>query len=76
MLSGKPGPLCPEVLEPEQVVLIPRGFGPVRNIVAFIWLDIEAHDTDLYRRLCGAAKAQLTYRPYSGTLLERMPPSR
>jgi pyruvate-formate lyase-activating enzyme len=31
----KPSAFCPGVLEPEQIVLSPQGFGPARNVVAF-----------------------------------------
>jgi pyruvate-formate lyase-activating enzyme len=115
VLRGEPGPLCPGVLEREQVVLGPQGFGPARNIVAFtggdvacradfyaeatekikaavpdlwvlletngygltpanldllaaagldsFWLDVKAHDADLYRRLCGADNATVLAAP-------------
>jgi pyruvate-formate lyase-activating enzyme len=115
VLYGEPGPFCPGVLEPEQVVLGPQGFGPARNIVAFtggdvacradfyaqattriksaapdlwvlletngygltphnldllagagldaFWLDIKAHDADLYRRLCGTDNATVLAAP-------------
>jgi pyruvate-formate lyase-activating enzyme len=115
VLHGEPGPLCPGVLEPEQIVLGPQGFGPARNIVAFtggdiacradfyaqaterikaaapdlwvlletngygltpanldllaeagldaFWLDIKAHDADLYRRLCGTDNATVLAAP-------------
>lgn len=115
VLHGKPGPLCPGVLKPEQVVLSPQGWGPARNIVAFtggdiacradfyagttekikaaapdlwvlletngygltpanldllasggldsFWLDIKAHDADLYRRLCGTDNATVLAAP-------------
>jgi pyruvate-formate lyase-activating enzyme len=36
----KPSAFCPEVLEPQQIVLSPQGFGPARNIVAFTGGDI------------------------------------
>ena len=36
----KPSAFCPGVLEPEQIVLSPQGFGPARNIVAFTGGDI------------------------------------
>lgn len=47
VLHGKPGPLCPTVLKPEQVVLSPQGFGPARNIVAFTGGDIACR-ADFY----------------------------
>lgn len=40
ILTGKPSANCPNILEPEQVVLSPQGFGPARNIVAFTGGDI------------------------------------
>jgi pyruvate-formate lyase-activating enzyme len=36
----KPSAFCPGVLEPEQIVLSPQGFGPARNIVAFTGGDV------------------------------------
>jgi pyruvate-formate lyase-activating enzyme len=36
----KPAAFCPGVLEPEQIVLSPQGFGPARNIVAFTGGDV------------------------------------
>ena len=36
----KSSAFCPGVLEPEQIVLSPQGFGPARNIVAFTGGDI------------------------------------
>jgi pyruvate formate lyase activating enzyme len=121
ILHGQPGPLCPDVLKLEQVVLGPQGFGPARNIVAFtggdiacradfyaqaterikraapglwvlletngygltpanldrlaaagldaFWLDIKAHDADLYRRLCGTDNATVLAAPAG--ILER-----
>jgi len=36
----KPSALCPGVLEPDQIVLSPQGFGPARNMVAFTGGDI------------------------------------
>jgi pyruvate-formate lyase-activating enzyme len=115
VLRGEPGPLCPGVLEPEQVVLGPQGLGPARNILAFtggdiacradfyaqatariksaapdlwvlletngygltprnldllaeagldaFWLDIKAHDSDLYHRLCGTDNATVLAAP-------------
>ncbi len=36
----KPSAVCPGVLEPEQIVLSPQGFGPARNIAAFTGGDI------------------------------------
>jgi pyruvate-formate lyase-activating enzyme len=36
----KPSAFCPGVLQPEQIVLSPQGFGPARNIVAFTGGDV------------------------------------
>ena len=36
----KPSAFCPGVLESEQIVLSPQGFGPARNIVAFTGGDV------------------------------------
>jgi len=115
VVNGERGPLCPGVLDPDQIVLGPQGFGPARNIVAFtggdiacradfyaeaterikaqvsnlwilletngygltpanldrlaaagldsFWLDIKAHDPDLYRRLCGTDNATVLAAP-------------
>lgn len=115
ILRGRPGPLCPDTLRPEQIVLSSQGWGPARNIVAFtggdiacqagfyaqaterikaaapglwvlletngygltpanldllaaagldaFWLDIKAHNVDLYRRLCGTDNATVLAAP-------------
>jgi pyruvate-formate lyase-activating enzyme len=115
IVQGTPHPLCPQAIEPEQVVISPQGFGPARNIVAFtggdiacradfyaeatekikaaapdlwvlletngyglttenldllatagldaFWLDIKAHDADLYRRLCGTDNTTVLAAP-------------
>lgn len=36
----KPAAFCPGILQPQQIVLSPQGFGPARNIVAFTGGDI------------------------------------
>ncbi len=41
VISGTRSPLCPEVLDPKDVVFSPQGFGPARNIVAFTGGDIS-----------------------------------
>jgi len=41
VLYGEKGWLCPEVLEPKDIVLSPQGFGPARNIMAFTGGDIS-----------------------------------
>jgi pyruvate formate lyase activating enzyme len=40
ILFGKRGPLCPNKVEREQIVISPQGWGPARNIVAFTGGDI------------------------------------
>ncbi|HIE51936.1 MAG TPA: radical SAM protein [Armatimonadetes bacterium] len=40
VLYGKRGALCPGVLDSQQVVFSPQGFGPARNIVAFTGGDL------------------------------------
>lgn len=40
VLYGRRSPLCPSVLNREQIVLSPQGWGPARNIVAFTGGDI------------------------------------
>jgi pyruvate-formate lyase-activating enzyme len=39
--STTKGPLCPNTLEPEKIVLSPQGFGPARNIMAFTGGDVS-----------------------------------
>ena len=41
VLYGEKGWLCPEALEPRDIVLSPQGFGPARNIMAFTGGDIS-----------------------------------
>lgn len=38
--GGTKGPLCPNVLPPEKILLSPQGYGPARNIIAFTGGDI------------------------------------
>ena len=38
--TGRPGPYCPRVLKPHQILLSPQGFGPARNIVSFTGGDL------------------------------------
>jgi pyruvate-formate lyase-activating enzyme len=52
VLYGEKGWLCPEVLEPKDIVLSPQGFGPARNIIAFTGGDISCW-ADFY---CQAAE--------------------
>lgn len=40
LIYGKSGWLCPEVLEPKDIVFSPQGFGPARNIIAFTGGDV------------------------------------
>jgi pyruvate formate lyase activating enzyme len=39
-LAGRRPPDCPGVLEPDQILLSPQGFGPARNIVGFTGGDL------------------------------------
>jgi pyruvate formate lyase activating enzyme len=55
IIRGSPGPLCPGVLEPGQVVLGPQGWGPVRNIVAFTGGDIACR-SDYYAHVTECIK--------------------
>ncbi len=55
VLQGQRSPLCPGVLDPEQVVLSPQGFGPARNIVAFTGGDIACR-ADFYAEATRAIK--------------------
>ena len=50
ILHGKPGPLCPELLQRDQIVLSPQGLGPARNIVAFTGGDIACR-ADFYAQV-------------------------
>ncbi len=50
LLYDKPGPLCPGLLEPGQIVLSPQGVGPARNIVAFTGGDIACR-ADFYAQV-------------------------
>lgn len=38
--TGQKGELCPNKLEPHQIMLSPQGYGPARNIVAFTGGDL------------------------------------
>ena len=40
VLAGMRSLYCPQILEPDQVVLSPQGFGPARNIIAFTGGDL------------------------------------
>jgi len=40
LTHGQRASSCPEVLEPDAIVLSPQGFGPARNIVAFTGGDV------------------------------------
>ncbi|MGD9080552.1 MAG: radical SAM protein [Desulfobacterales bacterium] len=53
----KPSAFCPGVLEPEQIVLSPQGFGPARNIVAFTGGDISCCP-DFYAKCARLIKNQ------------------
>ncbi|MBW1692121.1 MAG: hypothetical protein JRJ70_15515 [Deltaproteobacteria bacterium] len=50
-------PYCPGVLEPSQVLLSPRGWGPARNIVGFTGGDL-ACQPEFYCQAAEAIKAQ------------------
>ncbi len=52
LVYGKKSWLCPETLQPKDIVLSPQGFGPARNIVAFTGGDL-ACCVDFY---CQAAE--------------------
>ncbi|UCC40630.1 MAG: radical SAM protein [Candidatus Aminicenantes bacterium] len=41
LISNAKGVLCPDILEPEKIVLSPQGFGPARNIIAFTGGDLS-----------------------------------
>jgi pyruvate formate lyase activating enzyme len=40
VINGKKSASCPEMLNPEAILLSPQGFGPARNIVAFTGGDV------------------------------------
>ena len=50
ILHDEPGPHCPRILHPEQIVLSPQGLGPARNIVAFTGGDIACR-ADYYAQV-------------------------
>lgn len=41
VINGTKGLLCPDILEPEKIVLSPQGLGPARNIMAFTGGDLS-----------------------------------
>lgn len=47
VIKGQRSALCPGVLDPQQILLSPQGFGPARNIVAFTGGDIACR-ADFY----------------------------
>jgi pyruvate formate lyase activating enzyme len=55
VLHGKPGPLCPGTVHPDQITLSPQGLGPARNIVAFTGGDIACR-ADYYAQAAGRIK--------------------
>ena len=57
ILRGTRGPLCPNKLSVEQVVLSPQGFGPARNICAYTGGDL-ACCTEFYAQLTEKIKEQ------------------
>lgn len=40
LITGERGWLCPQVLEPKDIILSPQGLGPARNIIAFTGGDL------------------------------------
>lgn len=54
--TGVRSKMCPQKLEPEQVVLSPQGFGPARNIIAFTGGDL-ACQPEFYVRCAQEIKA-------------------
>lgn len=57
VVRGEPGPMCPGVLQREQIVLGPQGWGPARNIVAFTGGDIVCR-ADFYAQATERIKAR------------------
>ncbi len=41
MINNAKGLLCPDILDPEKIILSPQGFGPARNIMAFTGGDLS-----------------------------------
>ena len=57
VIKGQRSAFCPGVLDPQQVVFSPQGFGPARNIVAFTGGDIACH-ADFYAQAMEKIKAR------------------
>jgi len=57
VIKGQRSAFCPGVLDPQQVVLSPQGFGPARNIVAFTGGDIACR-ADFYAQATEKIKAR------------------
>jgi pyruvate-formate lyase-activating enzyme len=57
VLHGEPGPLCPGILDPGQIVLSPQGLGPARNIVAFTGGDVACR-AEFYAQATERIKAR------------------
>ena len=55
----KPSAFCPGILQPDQIVLSPQGFGPARNVVAFTGGDIICCP-DFYAECARLIKKQTT----------------
>ncbi len=55
---GERGPLCPEKLEPWQIVLSPQGYGPARNIISFTGGDLYCR-VDFYEKLFQKLKEEV-----------------
>lgn len=56
--KDEPSEFCPSVLTPEQVVALPQGFGPLRNIIAFQGGDLLGCCPEWYQEASGAVKQQ------------------
>ena len=57
VLTGERATRCPGVLEPEQIVISPQGFGPARNIVGFTGGDLTCRP-DFYAHCSRLIKEQ------------------
>ena len=68
-------PYCPGVLELDQVIPSPQGWGPARNIIGFTGGDLacqpefyclasEAHDDGIHRKLTGCSNERILKLPH------------
>ncbi|KPK77810.1 MAG: radical SAM protein [Phycisphaerae bacterium SM23_30] len=57
VINGEKSPMCPGVLEPEQIILSPQGYGPARNIVAFTGGDLTCR-AQFYAEFTQQVKAE------------------